>query len=155
MVERRVCLKAQRCRADIEFVKWDIPVSLLTLLAASALTVCSNVQSIGWLEKGLLVRLISKLPSFRLISGPGWVSLTVIKLLWYFKAHRASWLIHDAKYFYHFWHNVLENCEIGRPNTSCKHEILADENNIHNEKLWGLTTNALQTSINIGTVMLN
>ena len=52
-------LSADRCLADIEFVKNEI---LVFRLAASALTVCSNVISIGRLEKSFLVLLIPKQP---------------------------------------------------------------------------------------------
>ena len=50
-------LSAHRCLADIEFVKYENPVFWL---GTPALTVCSNVKSIGTLEKSFLVLLIPK-----------------------------------------------------------------------------------------------
>lgn len=53
--ERMIWLLHQRWRAANEFVKCNMPCSLL---AASALMVCSNVRSTGSGEKDLSVRLI-------------------------------------------------------------------------------------------------
>ena len=61
---------AHRFLAEIEFVKFEISLSLL---AASAVIVCSNVRSIGVREQFVVVRFIEKPPFSKMGFRPGCV----------------------------------------------------------------------------------
>lgn len=87
-VDRISWLLYQRCRVEIEFVKFTIPTNLF---AVSALIFCYQGISIGCLEKDLLaVRCIPKHLFLILTAVSGWVSLIVSKLLWYFTTNERS-----------------------------------------------------------------
>lgn len=69
MIDDRILwLLHQRYRADIEFVKCKM---LVSLFAASAFIVSSRVKSMGCMEKELSVRLAPKEPFFNNSLRPG------------------------------------------------------------------------------------
>lgn len=142
MAVRAVCVSLHRCLAVILFVKLVMPVSLL---AALALIVCSNVKSMGDLLKFFAVRLIDNATHSNSSSNPGCELSMLIKLSWFRDPSQPSGvilMIEREEYRTNFVSGVIVQHHVAGSYCAFKKLVKFDESHINEYELCRATVAA-------------